>query len=141
MLASGSRDNTIKIWDTRSRGAQLRSRHSQSVWSVAWKGPMLASGSRDATIKIWDTESGRCVATLKGHSSYVNSVAWNGPMLASGSRDNTIKIWTLLTEEDKKFLDAARVVTRRVPQALFRHHVAPLLMWQSALKEDIVRGT
>ena len=97
-LASGSEDNTVKIWDAKS-GKCIRTLkgHSKSVYSVCWSpdGKYLASGSEEATVKIWDANSGGCIRTLKGHSNSVISVCWspNGKYLASGSYDKTVKIW------------------------------------------------
>ncbi|MFK0735411.1 MAG: WD40 repeat domain-containing protein, partial [Gloeotrichia echinulata HAB0833] len=55
-LASGSRDNTIKIWNI-ATGKEIRTLngHSSFVNSVAFSpdGKTLASGSLDKTIKIW----------------------------------------------------------------------------------------
>ena len=74
MLASGSWDHTIKLWDVVS-GAELRTLkgHSDRVTSVAFSpdGKMLASGSWDHTIKLWDVVSGAELRTLKGHSDGV----------------------------------------------------------------------
>ena len=71
LLASGSRDRTIKLWNVESRTevATLKG-HSNSVNSVAFnsEGTLLASGSDDRTIKLWNVESRTEVATLKGHS-------------------------------------------------------------------------
>ncbi|KAK3354053.1 HET-R [Lasiosphaeria hispida] len=97
-LASGSDDETIKIWDTASgRCLETLKGHGRSVESVTFSpdGQRLASGSYDKTIKIWDTASGRCLETLKGHGRSVQSVAFSpdGQRLASGSYDETIKIW------------------------------------------------
>ncbi|KAJ4375750.1 hypothetical protein N0V85_009017, partial [Neurospora sp. IMI 360204] len=97
-LASGSVDETIKIWDPASGSClQTLEGHSGSVSSVAFSpdGQRLASGSYDDTIKIWDPASGSCLQTLEGHSHCVDSVAFSpdGQRLASGSRDSTIKIW------------------------------------------------
>ena len=100
-LASGSDDNTIKIWQL-ATGKEHRTLkgHSNSVWSVAFSpnGELLASGSWDNTIKIWQLATGKELRTLTGHSNWVFSVAFspNGEFLASGSRDNTIKIWRLI---------------------------------------------
>jgi small GTP-binding protein len=97
-LASGSDDNTIKIWDV-NNGKLIRSLegHSSSVNSVAFSpdGKTLASGSDDNTIKIWDVNNGKLIRSLEGHSSSVWSVAFSpdGKTLASASNDNTIKIW------------------------------------------------
>ncbi|KAK5991625.1 Vegetative incompatibility protein HET-E-1 [Cladobotryum mycophilum] len=66
-LASGSGDNTVKIWDTNS-GACLQTLegHNNSVKSVMFSldGQRLASGSDDSTVKIWDTNSGACLQTI-----------------------------------------------------------------------------
>ena len=55
-LASGSDDNTIKIWEV-ATGKELRTLtgHSDVVFSVVYSpdGRYLASGSSDNTIKIW----------------------------------------------------------------------------------------
>ena len=97
-LASGSRDNTIIVWDAET-GAPVRTLagHSAAVTSVAWRpdGRQLASGSWDNTIIVWDAETGAPVRTLAGHSAEVWSVAWrpDGRQLASGSSDNTIIVW------------------------------------------------
>jgi len=56
-LASGSDDNTVRLWDVQS-GQLLRilSGHTSSVLSVAWSpdGKTLASTSSDETIRLWD---------------------------------------------------------------------------------------
>ncbi|KAK3349887.1 beta transducin-like protein HET-E2C [Lasiosphaeria hispida] len=97
-LASGSGDETIKIWDPASgQCRQTLEGHDSWVRSVTFSpdGQQLASGSSDKTIKIWDPASGQCRQTLEGHDSSVQSVAFSpdGQQLASGSSDKTIKIW------------------------------------------------
>jgi WD40 repeat protein len=66
-LASGSSDNTVKLWDAES-GACLQTLEGHSSWvrSVAFSadGRRLASGSDDKTVKLWDDESGDCLQTL-----------------------------------------------------------------------------
>ncbi|WP_422615951.1 helix-hairpin-helix domain-containing protein, partial [Nodularia spumigena] len=61
-LASGSADNTIKIWNvTTGKLLQTLTAHSGSVNSVAYSpdGQTLASGSTDNTIKIWNVTTGK----------------------------------------------------------------------------------
>ncbi|MDE5080739.1 MAG: protein kinase [Trichodesmium sp. St15_bin1_1] len=100
MLASGSRDKTIEIWDMKKgkRWFTLTG-HGDSVSSVAFSpnGEMLASGSRDKTIEIWDMKKGKRWFTLIGHYDWVDTVAFSpdNQMLASGGRDKGIEIWNL----------------------------------------------
>ena len=100
MLASGSRDKTIEIWDMKKgkRWFTLTG-HGDSVNSVAFSpdGEMLASGSRDKTIEIWDMKKGKRWFTLIGHSDWVDTVAFSpdNQILASGGRDQGIEIWNL----------------------------------------------
>ncbi|WJW70108.1 serine/threonine protein kinase (plasmid) [Candidatus Chlorohelix allophototropha] len=102
MLASGSKDATIKLWDA-ATGKELRtlSGHSSSVNSVAFSpdGKTLASGSGypENSIKLWDTTSGKELRTLSGHSGSVYSIAFSpdGKSLASGSGDASIKLWNV----------------------------------------------
>jgi WD40 repeat protein len=102
LLASGSDDKTIKLWNVAS-GRELRTLagHSNAVESVAFSpdGKLLASGSDDKTIKLWDVASGRELRTLAGHGDFVKSIAFSpdGKRLASGSGDKTIKLWDVDT--------------------------------------------
>jgi WD40 repeat protein len=98
LLASGSRDTTIKIWEVGSwKLIKTLEGHSYEVYSVSFSpdGKLLASGSRDTTIKIWEVGSWKLIKTLEGHSDHVYSVSFSpdGKFLASGGRDTTIKIW------------------------------------------------
>jgi WD40 repeat protein len=101
-LASGSADNTVKVWDA-ATGTLLRtlSGHTDAVNSVAFSpdGSAIASGSADSTIKLWDAASGALLHTLTGHEKAVASVAFSpdGKVLASGSWDKTVKFWNTTT--------------------------------------------
>jgi WD40 repeat protein len=100
LLAYGSDDETIKLWDISTNNLiRTLEGHTHEVLSVAFNSDgMLASGSVDNTIKLWDISTMKCVRTLEGHTSDVCSVAFNNKeMLASGSGDNTIKLWNIST--------------------------------------------
>ena len=97
-MASGSKDNTIKLWNVKTGNLlQTLNGHSSPVCSVVYSpdGQTLASGSDDNTIKLWNVKTGKLLQTLTGHSNPVCSVVYSpdGQTLASGSDDNTIKIW------------------------------------------------
>jgi len=98
VLTSGSRDNTIRLWDGQTGGLlQTLEGHEGIVWNVAWSpdGRVLASCSNDQTIRLWDEQTGGLLQALEGHEGIVFTVAWspNGRVLASGSDDGTIRLW------------------------------------------------
>ncbi|WP_044210258.1 WD40 domain-containing protein [Coleofasciculus chthonoplastes] len=110
ILASGSEDKTIKLWNLETGEAiATLDEHDSSVISVSFSpdGKTLASGSEDKTIKLWNLETGEAIATLDEHDSWVNSVSFSpdGKTLASGSEDKTIKLWNLETGEAIATLD------------------------------------
>jgi WD40 repeat protein len=101
LLASGSGDRTIRLWNTAAGSRQLIIEgHSNWVRSVAFPtdGRLLASGSGDRSVRLWNTATGALRRTFEGHSGSVQSVALscNG-LLASGSSDRTIRLWNTAT--------------------------------------------
>ena len=94
MLATGSYDTTIKIWDIQS-GEEQRSLqgHTSAVRCLQFDDNKLISGSLDNTVKIWNWRTGECLSTLAGHSGGVIGLHFDSSTLATGSTDGTIRIW------------------------------------------------
>jgi WD40 repeat protein/serine/threonine protein kinase/tetratricopeptide (TPR) repeat protein len=97
-IASGSSDETIKVWDS-TTGAELMTLrgHKGEVGPVSFSpdGKRIVSGGADNTIKVWDVATGNEIMTLRGHGRWINVVVFSpdGKRIVSGSEDNTIKIW------------------------------------------------
>jgi WD40 repeat protein len=95
-IASGSADNTVKVWSLNGKELQTLNGHIGSVWSVSFSpnGKTIASGSDDATVKLWSLD-GQELQTLRGHTGSVWSVRFSpdGKTIASGSDDATVKLW------------------------------------------------
>ncbi|MCP4347060.1 MAG: hypothetical protein GY795_16220 [Desulfobacterales bacterium] len=98
ILASGSYDNTVHLWDITS-GSEIRRFEGHTNWvrSVSFSpdGKTLASGSNDNTVRLWDVTSGSEIRRFEGHTNLVLSVSFSpdGKTLASGSSDNTVRLW------------------------------------------------
>jgi WD40 repeat protein len=112
LLASGSKDKSIKLWNASTNQATATfDGRSGTVWSVAFSpdGSTLASGGMDHSVKLWDVATRRLHATLQGHSGPVHCVAFSpdGKTLASaGSFDGTVRLWSVIDSQPKAALRA-----------------------------------
>ena len=78
-LATGSRDKTIRIWDSRGTVIKTLVGHDNWIRGLVFHpgGKFLLSVSDDYTIRCWDlTEEGRCVKVIQAHEHFVSSVRW-----------------------------------------------------------------
>ncbi len=96
-LASGSSDETVRVWDAATGAAIACLRgHKGEVTTVTFDptGQRLASGSSDKTVRVWNAATGTEVACLDGHDKPVESLVFDptGGRLASGTRDET-RLW------------------------------------------------
>jgi WD40 repeat protein/serine/threonine protein kinase len=97
-LASGSYDNTCRLWDTKT-GALKRTLvedNLNAIFSVAFSpdGRTLASGSYHE-IKLWDAQTGTLKRTLSAEGmgiTYRVAFSPDGKTLA-GASDATVKLW------------------------------------------------
>jgi eukaryotic-like serine/threonine-protein kinase len=79
-IASGSRDNTVQVWDAfTGHHALIYHGHSDVVTSLAWSpgGKRIASGSDDETVQVWDATNGGHAYIYRGYSDTVGAVAWS----------------------------------------------------------------
>ena len=100
-IASASSDDTIAIWNAKTRELKYRltTGHSKDIWSVAFSpnSQYMGSGSVDNTIGLWRVETGELITSLEGHTNSVWTVAFSrdGTQLVSGSADKTIRLWNV----------------------------------------------
>ena len=94
VLATGSYDATIKIWDI-DTGAELRTLrgHTSGVRCLQFDDSKLISGSLDSTLKVWNWRTGECLSTYSGHRDGIISLHFDADILVSGSIDKSVKVW------------------------------------------------
>lgn len=114
VLASGSKDTTIKLWDTLS-GKELKTLrgHDEEVRAVTFSpdGKVLASGSEDGAVRLWDVNTRLRIKTLqqdgRGNTlgNQVMSLAYSpdGKFLAGGSF-NKVLVWDAMSGRNLKTL-------------------------------------
>jgi WD40 repeat protein len=130
ILASGSADNTILLWDSATwqpLGSAL-SGHTNRIWSVAFSpdGKILASGSTDNGIILWDVASRQPLGPpLTGHINLVRGLAFSpdGQTLASVSADNTVMLWNVNLETWP--VRACRIANRNLSPTEWESFIGP----------------
>ncbi|NES07041.1 MAG: hypothetical protein F6K22_32125, partial [Okeania sp. SIO2F4] len=99
LIASGSRDNSLKLWSLSGRELKTFTGHSDRIHRICFHpdGQILASAGSDSTIKLWSIDGTELQSLTTGHTDLVSSVSFSpdGQTLASGSFDQTIKLWSL----------------------------------------------
>ncbi|KAI9216007.1 WD40-repeat-containing domain protein, partial [Blastocladiella britannica] len=101
LIASGSSDNTVRLWRSETgAAAALLTGHSSRIWDVAsdLAGSTLASAASDGTVRLWDVRKATMMVeqggVLTGHSGDVYATAFHptGSYIASGGYDRSVRV-------------------------------------------------
>ena len=110
ILASGSSDNTVRLWDTQtSNHLRTLEGHTDSVWYVMFSpdGIWLVSAGSDDTLRLWEVNAGEAIAALE-HTVWAGIVALSpdGLMLTRGGFGG-VTLWDIYTGEAQVTLEFA----------------------------------
>lgn len=101
LLAYGSFDNIVRIWDSRAPPSiiamRLLAHHKQSISTIDWNSEnnhLVASGSFDGDIIVWDERSSLPLSFVnKKHDGKILTLSWLGmTILASGGTDCAVRL-------------------------------------------------
>merc|ERR1711881_457880 len=105
----GSRDKTIKLWNTLGEckytieaGSKHPEGHSEWVSCVSFSPnaahPLIVSGGWDKLVKVWNLSNCKLRTNLQGHNGYINAVTVSpdGSLCASGGKDGVAMLWDII---------------------------------------------
>ena len=103
-LASGSDDNTIKVWPIKDgkldpdREAITLEKHTKPITSLTFTpdGKRLLSGSQDQKLLVWDWKKGSMDFMIPRHKNWVTSILLlDAKTVLTASDDLTVAVWNL----------------------------------------------
>lgn len=117
-IVSGSRDKTIKLWNTLGECKYTVTAEGHTEWvscvrfSPATASPLIVSCGWDRLVKVWNLNNCTLKASLKGHEGYLNTVTVSpdGSLCASGGKDQHAKLWDLYENKHLYSLKADGVI-------------------------------
>lgn len=101
LLASASKDNTVRLWNLDSRGLKTLENNAVTNLSFSKDAQTIAIASDDNTVKLWGRD-GRLIRTLKRQSGNVTGVQFSpdGELVVTVSNGepeysprNIVKLW------------------------------------------------
>ncbi|NXN21075.1 RACK1 kinase, partial [Nycticryphes semicollaris] len=117
-IVSGSRDKTIKLWNTLGVCKYTVQDESHSEWvscvrfSPNSSNPIIVSCGWDKLVKVWNLANCKLKTNHIGHTGYLNTVTVSpdGSLCASGGKDGQAMLWDLNEGKHLYTLDGGDII-------------------------------
>jgi len=117
-IVSGSRDKTIKLWNTLAQCKYTIQDDCHDDWvscvrfSPSNNNPIIVSSGWDKAVKVWSLTNCKLKTNHYGHSGYLNTVTVSpdGSLCASGGKDGKAMLWDLNDDRHLYTLDHNDVI-------------------------------
>merc|ERR1712018_453308 len=115
---SGSRDKTIKLWNTLAQCKYTIQEEAHNDWvscvrfSPNNQNPTIVSCGWDKYVKVWSLQNCKLKTDHIGHTGYLNTVTMSpdGSLCASGGKDAKAMLWDLNDGKHLYTLDHADTI-------------------------------
>lgn len=94
LLATGSGDGTIKLWDLRKKKCRATLKHKVDVFCLQMEGHLLASGGGERHISIWDMHQLEVVKKMPSRET-MKCLQVKDNMLICGAADGFVHIYDI----------------------------------------------
>lgn len=99
LIATGSDDCTVKLWDRRKKAAVQTFQNTYPVTAICFNdtATQVISAGIDNLLKVWDLRQNGVMMKMAGHTDSVTGLRLSpdGSFVLSNAMDNTVRIWDI----------------------------------------------
>jgi len=140
-VVSGSRDKTIRVWNTRGECKFISSQNGHDDWVSCVRfspsrTPTMISTSWDRTVRVWSLTTWEVKTTFTGHNGPIHNVTISpdGSLCATGGKDSDCILWDIHAEKKVYQLDTKQAKCGSVNDMCF----SPSQYWLTAAMDRSV---